>query len=531
MTWSQRRLLSERLRTLGLCFGLSLAGCASPELDRRPHEAPSRVMSSASESLRRLPSCRPVSGSDDAPKVTQTAADLPSVPPPGVVPPGVPLPDEVIAEEAPVAPTYSLDFGDVLQIAGRENPRIHLAQNRIAEAYADLERAEVLWLPSIRMGLSYSRQDGLLQRADSSVFNVGRNATYQGFGARAIGSGPPAIPGLSAEFHLADALIQPKIAKQLVSARHHTAVATNNDVLLDASLAYLKLLEAYQRKAIAVDTLGYAQRLADVTAKFAKEGLAPQSDADRAQTELTLRRTLVERATEDINVATIRLAQVLSLDGITGLEPREPALTSIELISPERNQHELVAIGLTNRHELAASRHLVGQACEQLRREKAAPLMPSLSLRMSYGGFGGGEDSDIEEYDDRFDADVMAFWEVRNLGFGEQAARHKASARIHQAHADQLRLMDQVAREVLEAQAQVEARRRQLTIIEDGIPSAQDSLDRDILRIREGQGLPIEGLQSIKALDAIRREYLRTLVDYNEAQFRLNRALGWPASI
>ena len=524
MSWSERRRLLERLRTFGLCVGVSLAGCAAPERQSVSDDASSRVMSSASESLRRLPSCRPVSvaENDQEPTVTLTSTtDLPIAPPP----------DEVITDDVSAAPTYSVDFAEVLQIAGRENPRIRLAQNRIAEAYADLEQADVLWLPSIRMGLSYSRHYGLLQQAGSDVIDIGRNATYQGFGARAIGSGPPAIPGVSASFHLADALIQPKIAEQLVSARHHAAVATNNDVLLDASLAYLKLLEAYQRKAIAIATLAYAQRLADVTEQFANEGLEPQSDADRAHTELTLRQTLVERANEEINVATIRLAQVLSLDGITELEPREPALTSIELISPERDQHELVAIGLTNRHELAESRHLVGRACEQLRREKAAPLMPSLSLRMSYGGFGGGEDSTIEEYDDRFDADVMAYWEVRNLGFGEQAARHKASARIHQAHADQLRLMDQVAREVLEAHAQIVARRRQLTIIENGISSAQDALDRDILRIREGQGLPIEALQSIRALDTIRREYLRTLIDYNEAQFRLNRALGWPTSI
>ena len=125
----------------------------------------------------------------------------------------------------------------------------------------------------------------------------------------------------------------------------------------------------------------------------------------------------------------------------------------------------------------------------------------------------------------------MAYWEVRNLGFGEQAARHKASARIHQAQADQVRLMDQVAREVLEAHAEVEARRRQITIVEGGITSAEDAYQRDMLRIREGQGLPIEALQSLRALDTIRREYLRTLVDYNEAQFRLNRALGWPSSL
>ncbi|WP_166822731.1 TolC family protein [Thalassoroseus pseudoceratinae] len=524
-TWSQCQKLGRRVRTLGLCFGLSVVGCASPEWDRRSDDSAARVMSSASESLKRLPSCRPVSASKDAKTSTveQTAATgLPTVPAPDVVP---------SQDVVPSASGFSVDFGEVLQIAGRENPRIHFAQNRIAEAYADLEQAEVLWLPSIRMGLSYSRHDGPLQRADGDVIDVSRSATYQGFGARAIGSGPPAIPGLLASFHLADAWIQPEIAEQRVAARQYAATAENNDVLLDASLAYLKLLEAHQRHAIAVDTLQRAEQLAQLTAKYANEGLAPQSDADRAQTELTMRQTLVERATEDINVATVRLAQVLSLDGITELAPREPSLTPFELVSPQRDRHELVAVGLSNRPELAQSRHLVGMACEQLRREQAAPLVPSVILGMSYGGFGGGRNSDVINYSDRFDVDVMAYWEVRNLGFGEQAARHKASAQIHQAQSDQVRLMDQIAREVLESHAQVDARQRQIAIVEGGISSAQAAYERDMLRIREGQGLPIEALQSLRAFDTIRREYLRTLVDYNEAQFRLNRALGWPSSI
>ena len=49
--------------------------------------------------------------------------------------------------------------------------------------------------------------------------------------------------------------------------------------------------------------------------------------------------------------------------------------------------------------------------------------------------------------------------------------------------------------------------------------------------MRDLEGLPIETLQSIQALDQARREYLRALVDYNAAQFRLQRALGWPIDL
>jgi outer membrane protein TolC len=61
--------------------------------------------------------------------------------------------------------------------------------------------------------------------------------------------------------------------------------------------------------------------------------------------------------------------------------------------------------------------------------------------------------------------------------------------------------------------------------------AAQQAYERSLDRIRNAQGLPIEMILAIQALDASRREYLRAVVDYNTAQFRLHRALGWPVML
>jgi hypothetical protein len=37
----------------------------------------------------------------------------------------------------------------------------------------------------------------------------------------------------------------------------------------------------------------------------------------------------------------------------------------------------------------------------------------------------------------------------------------------------------------------------------------------------------LETMQSLQALDQSRRQYLRVVAGYNEAQFRLQRAVGW----
>lgn len=79
-----------------------------------------------------------------------------------------------------------------------------------------------------------------------------------------------------------------------------------------------------------------------------------------------------------------------------------------------------------------------------------------------------------------------------------------------------------------EAQARVRVRRNRIAVARSGIDSARGSYDRNFNRIREGQGLPIEVLQAIQSLDATQRELVDATVDYNIAQFQLQRALGWP---
>ena len=124
----------------------------------------------------------------------------------------------------------------------------------------------------------------------------------------------------------------------------------------------------------------------------------------------------------------------------------------------------------------------------------------------------------------RLDANAVAYWELRNLGFGEQAARNDAGSVVRQAQVRRLAVMDQVAREVTEAAVQSEARRRQIEIARQGVQAAVDSHRRNLARIEAAKGLPIEALQSVQALAFAQREYLRALADYDAAQFTLYRA-------
>lgn len=422
-------------------------------------------------------------------------------------------------------------MANVLATVSGRNPQVAFATQRYAEAYARLIAARVLWLPSINAGVGWNNHAGPVQASDGLVSQAARSSLTAGLGVQTIGAGSPVVPGLFANFHSADAIFQPRIANRAAAARDAAVTTTVNNLLLDTSLAYLDLLRAYQLHAITLNIRHHAAQLAQATADFASAGEGTEADADRAATEYSIRQNDVVRAEEEIQVASARVVQLLNDDPNVALRPLEPAIAPVELVPLDTSLQTLLPTGLTNRPELSEASHLVGEAVHRYRLEKTSPWLPNVLMGTSYAAFGGGPGSQIDNTDGRFDLDAIAYWQVRGLGIGEYAARKEARARYDQTRFEQIRVMNDVAREIVQGHAQIQARHRQIAIAEQAVERATNSFDRNLRRVRELQGLPIETLQSIQALDQARREYLRVLVDYNAAQFRLQRALGWPISI
>lgn len=423
-----------------------------------------------------------------------------------------------------------IDLSTALMLTSGRSPEVAWAQARIEESRAQLDRAEMLWLPSLRAGANYNKHEGRIQDVAGSIIETSRGSGFSGLGAGAVGAGSPSVPGVVAQFHLGDAVFQPGIAQQTMRARGAYARAASHNELLKTALAHLQMLKATQELAVVTQTVVQFEELVRVTREFAAAGQGLESDHDRARTELALRRNELLQTEEAVRVSSARLAQQVRWEYGVELRPAESQLYPVSLVPVDTAAQGLVAVGLSNRPEIAESRHLISEAVERLRREQFAPLLPSVLLGVSYGGQIGGLGGRFENSGDRLDADAMAYWEIRQLGFGEQLARREARARILQTRTRQLTLMDSIAREIVESHAQVQSRGLQIKMAEESVSAAQDSFRRNWERIQNGQGLPIEALQSIQALATAQKEYIRTIADHNAAQFTLQRSLGWPVN-
>jgi outer membrane protein TolC len=430
----------------------------------------------------------------------------------------------------PETASVPINLPTALAMIGGQHPVVGFARWRVQEAYAQLDRAKVMWLPSIQSGFNYRRRDGNYQDVQGAIVDVDLNSFNYGLGAGAVAAGSPTQPGIVARFHLADALFLPKAAEKTAWARQHAASATLNQQLLSGGIAYIDLLEAYQDLEIISETVERTNDLAKITRDYAEAGQGLKSDADRTATELALLQTRQLAARERQLVASTRLARALSIPVSSALLPQDTTVVPLEMLQESSNESSLISTGLSVRPELKESQALVAAACEAYKREKYAPFVPSVLLGFSTTSFGGGLGSNADNFGGRYDIDAMMVWEMRNLGFGEGAARRERTAQVQQATFAKLRIMDQVAQEVAEANVQVGIRRQQLEMAQTAITSARESYQRNVDRIRDGQGLPIEVLQAIQALEASQRAYLNAVANYNRAQLQLQWALGWPVT-
>lgn len=433
-------------------------------------------------------------------------------------------------EQQNAGDTVPINLPTALAMIGGQHPVVGFARWRVQEAYAQLDRANVMWLPSIQSGFNYRRRDGNYQDVQGAIVDVNLNSFNYGLGAGAVGAGSPSQPGVVARFHLADALFLPKAAEKNAWARGHAASAVLNQQLLNGGVAYIDLLEAYQDSEIIAASVKRTSDLVEITENFAEAGEGLKSDADRTATELSLLQTRQLAVRERQLVASTRLARVLSIPMTSSILPQDTVAVPLEMMTHAPDEPSLISTGLATRPELKESQALVAAACEAYKREKVAPFVPSVLMGFSSTSFGGGLGNNTDNFAGRYDIDAMMVWEMRNLGFGEGAARRERNAQVQQATFAKLRMMDQVAQEVAEANIQVGIRKQQVDMAQTAIVRARDSYQRNIDRIRDGQGLPIEVLQSIQALEASERAYLRAVADYNRSQLQLQWALGWPVN-
>jgi outer membrane protein TolC len=453
-------------------------------------------------------------------------------PRPGVAKLGLPV--VPAAETAAAGTPLPINLPTALKLADARPIDILVASQRIEAAAAQLERARLLWLPTVLVGADYFRHDGQLQDIAGKVFTTSRSSVM-------VGAGPAAV------FAVSDAVYAPLAARQVVRARQANLQAALNDSMLAVAEGYFIVQQARGELAGAAESLRRATELVLRTEKLVAPGLTAAVEVNRAKTELARRKQGVQTAYERWQTASAELTRLLRLAPSAVVEPIEAPHLRVDFIDLAYPVDDLIPVALTNRPELTAQQALVQATLARLRQERIRPLIPSVLLRgnatnpagtLSGGYFGGGVNDNLSNFNWRHSFDVQLLWEFQNLGFGNRALVKERRAENELAVLELFRVQDHVAAEVVQAHAQAQRAANRVKEAQEGLIDAIESADKNIQGLgqtrKAGELLvlvlrPQEVVAAIQALNQAYADFYAATADANRAQFRLYRALGHPA--
>ena len=154
------------------------------------------------------------------------------------------------------------------------------------------------------------------------------------------------------------------------------------------------------------------------------------------------------------------------------------------------------------------------------------PLVPSVGAQIFAGGLGGDSSAGPSRFGAQEDYFVGVRWKIGPGGLFDRGRTRAAEARLQAARLSSVKLDDEIARQVVEAFVRVQSLRDQIESNKRVLASAEEGLRLAQLRKEFSVGIVLENLQAEQDLTRARYDYLKTITDFNSAQYALSRAVG-----
>ncbi len=174
---------------------------------------------------------------------------------------------------APLEPTdfrFPINLATALRLSDARPLIVAAAQASVWVAEAQLQRARVLWVPSLMTGFDYIRHDGGGPDFNKGIMTAASvNFFYGG-------------TGMWQYLNLTDAIFQPLAARQVLNARHWDIQTAKNDALMQTADAYFRV---HQFRGMYAGTLYCVERGHDLVERIAhlSKDLVPQVEVERAR--------------------------------------------------------------------------------------------------------------------------------------------------------------------------------------------------------------------------------------------------------
>src|SRR5438128_5694884 len=407
----------------------------------------------------------------------------------------------------------TIDLPSALQLAGARNLDVQLARERFAEAYAKEESAIERFFPWAAPGVTYRRHDNLIQNTEGLIEEVHKQSYTPGATA-------------AAQTDIGDAIFKSLEAHQLTKAARHGLDAQAQDTTLAAARGYFDLAAAHEAVGIAQEALRASTDYAVQIDRAVSAGIAFKGDALRVKVQQQRDEIALRRAEENVRLASAKLVQVLHLDPIVELMPRNASVVPLSIISVKESLGDLVSQALATRPETQQSAAFLSAAEQAKNGAIDGPLIPSVGGQAFCGGLGGGMDSHTGRFGESEDYVASVAWRVGPGGLFDFGNIHARQARLREAAFTADKVVDQVANEVIGSQTRVRSLADQIASAKQSLADAEEALRLGKERKEFGVGVVLETILAEQDLARARNDYINIVTDYDKTQYALLRALG-----
>jgi outer membrane protein TolC len=408
---------------------------------------------------------------------------------------------------------YRIDLPTALRLAGARSLDVRMAAERLAEARAAEVGARWQFLPWVGVGAGWRRHEDRIQTVEGRMIDADKSSYSVG-------------PTVAAQVDVGDAIFKSLSARQLVKAAEFGAEAQRQESLLAGAQGYFELARAQAAVAVAMETVRMATNLAGQVERAMGAGLALRADWLRAQVQAERQRLVLEQAVEQRRVASARLGQTLRLDPGVDLEAQAADLVPLQLVDTNVAVAVLLARAAAARPEVREAQARVEAARQARQGARYGPLVPTVGGQAFVGGLGGGRDEDPNTFGDSEDYQVTLGWRIGPGGLLDRSRVQGAESRLKLAQLGGEKVGDEIARQVVEAQARMLSQGGQLEIARRAAAAAEETLRLTQGRKEFGVGAVLEDIQAEQEYARARLDYLRSVSEFNQAQYALRRALG-----
>jgi outer membrane protein TolC len=229
---------------------------------------------------------------------------------------------------------------------------------------------------------------------------------------------------------------------------------------------------------------------------------------------------------EQQRIVAALLAQVLHLDPSVELVPMDSDLAPLTLMETNAALDSLVQQSLRLRPELKESEALSSASREAKKGATYGPLIPAVGAQGFFGGLGGGRDGVRDTFGAQEDYAIGVSWRIGPGGLFDFTRARASESRLKISELNFGKLHDEVTRQVVEAFTHWQSLNEQLSVAKRALEAAEEGLRLAQQRKEFAVGIVLENVQAEQDLTRARLDYLRTVADFDRAQYALSKAIG-----